>query len=414
MDSYADCTGGVGAARGALTLPGLSESRQVPERGSAELPAELVNRRVLVVHDWITTWAGSERCLEQILELFPQADLVVGLIGPRMRDFNEVTRRARETWLAWVPGARTHHRWFVPLEAIAFATLDARGYDLIISSSHAFAKAVRRDAKAVHVCYCYTPPRYLWDLNEAHRLAASALQGIALGAGSGLLRRVDRWSAQGVDHFVAISQFVADRIRRCYGREATVVYPPVRAKGDPGEPQHRQDFALYLGRLVPYKRVDLAIEACRRMGLRLIVGGDGPDRKRLERLADGAVEFLGHVSESEAGRLLSMCRLFIFCAQEDFGIAPLEANAHGAPVVYYARGGVAETMVPGRTGVPFYRLEPSAVADAMRTALEVTWVPSALVNNGDRFSARRFRDEFAQLVRACLAGGPPEEKSQEA
>jgi glycosyltransferase involved in cell wall biosynthesis len=334
--------------------------------------------------------------------LFPKADLVVGLMQPCAREFNEVTRRARETWLARIPGAQKHHRWFVPFEPLAFATLDTSGYDLIISSSHAFAKAVRKPKHAVHICYCYSPPRYLWDLRNAHWSAATCAQRIALALGSGILRRVDRASARGVDHFVAISRFVAERIRRCYGKPATVVYPPVRAKGKYGELESRQDFALCLGRLVPYKRVDLAIEACRRANLKLVVAGDGPERHRLERLADGGVEFVGAISEAEAGRLLSTCRAFIFCAEDDFGIAPLEANAHGAPVVYLNRGGATETMDPFVTGVPFDAATPEHVTQGIQEVLARRWSEDALRKNAARFAPEAFRAGLVAVVRQAL------------
>lgn len=187
---------------------------------------------------------GAERCLAESLSIFPQADLVVGLMSREMRDFNEVTRRARETWLSRVPGVRKHYRWFLPLHAAAFATLDTKPYDLVISSSHAFSKAVRRRSGAVHVCYCYSPPRYLWDLSSTYRSHASRMQRLALAGGTRLLRRVDQQVACGVDHFIAITRFIANRIRRCYGRDADVVYPPVIAKPLREPVRRRGDFLL--------------------------------------------------------------------------------------------------------------------------------------------------------------------------
>lgn len=361
--------------------------------------------RVLVVHDWVMSWAGSERCLEQIRELFPEADLVVGMMAPALRSLNAVTRGARETWLARVPGARAHHRWFLPLEGAAFATLDTRRYDLVISSSHAFAKMVRkRKAGAVHLCYCYSPPRYLWDLNATYRSRVSLTQRAALATGGGMLRYLDRRSAQGVDRFVGISGFVAQRIRRCYGRDADVVYPPVTAKGAGPVPTGRDGFVLSLGRLVPYKRLELAIAACRRLGRRLVIAGDGPDRARLERLANDSVEFLGEVSETEAGRLLDRCGVFVFCAEEDFGIAPLEANAHGTPVVAYRGGAALETMIDGVTAEFFNEPTPDAVVGALERALGRSWDQDSLRRNAARFSPAQFRSAFAAVVELAIAG----------
>src|ERR671938_804129 len=161
-------------------------------------PSRYSDLRVLVVHDWVTTWAGSERCVEQMLAVFPHADLVVGLKSPDMRDLNHVTRRARETWLARLPGARTHHRWFLPFAGLAFASLDTERYDLVISSSHAFSKMVRVRRDALHVCYCYSPPRYLWDLRDTYKSRATSLQRLAMTAGTDVLRRWDRAAARGV------------------------------------------------------------------------------------------------------------------------------------------------------------------------------------------------------------------------
>jgi glycosyltransferase involved in cell wall biosynthesis len=358
--------------------------------------------RVLIVHDWIVGWAGSERCVQQLLHVFPDADLVVGLMSASMREHNEVTRRARETWLGTLPAARRRHRWFLPVEALAFASLGTRGYDLIVSSSHAFAKAVRSRNGAVHVSYCHSPPRYLWDLRSMYERDATGLQRLAMRLGTGPLRAFDRRAARGVDHFVSNSQHVAHRIARCYGRDATVINPPVEPKPLDGAPGPRGDYLLYLGRLVPYKRVDLAILAAERLGVKLLIAGEGPARHRLERLAGRHVEFLGPVSDTEAGRLLEECRAFIFPGEEDFGIAPVEANAHGAPVIGYAAGGLLETMIPGVTGELFEAQQVSDVAAAIVRARSHHWDEGALRANARRFSAERYRRQIADFVRDRL------------
>ncbi len=369
-----------------------------PDANPAAVSEQFRGLRVLVVHDWLVTWAGAERCLEQILAIFPQAELVVGVVAPRVRDLNEVTRRAGETWLGRIPGARAHHRWFLPLEAAAFASLDTRGYDLVISSSHAFAKMVRKPPGGVHVCYCHSPPRYLWDLYDTYREQARGLQRLALAVGAPPLRWLDRRAADGVDRFVCNSHYVARRIERCYERTAEVVYPPVQPKPFAGLRVRRGDFLLYLGRLVPYKRVDLGILAAERLGIQLVVAGDGPARRDLERLAGRWTEFVGEVSEEEAGRLLSTCAAFVFCAEEDFGIAPVEANAHGAPVVYYNRGGAVEIMVPLVTGIPFSVQSPDAVVQAVRNALQHEWIPSVIQQNAQRFCPGGFRAKLASII----------------
>lgn len=389
----------VGAASSAVALPtqalsaSTNEARLVPKMADLDLTAgtPLEGLRVLIVHDWFISWAGSERCVGELLQIFPTADLVVGVRSEHMASFNEVGRRARETWLGRLPGARNHHRWFLPLMAAAFATLDTRGYDLVISSSHAFSKMVKPSGNAMHACYCYSPPRYLWDLRDSYQKSARGIQRVAFASAAGILRRVDRSSANRVDHFIGISNYIADRIWRCYGRRADVVYPPVAAKSLRNSPGQRDDFILSLGRLVPYKRVDLAIKAAERLGVRLVIAGDGPELPKLEAMAGPNTEFVGAVSESQAGDLLSTCAAFVFCAEEDFGIAPVEANAHGAPVVGYGQGGLAETMQPGITAEIFEEQTVDSVAAGIQRAMSRRWDVEVLRANAERFSPEFFR-----------------------
>ena len=367
---------------------------------------EFARLRVLLAHAWIYTWAGGERVLEQLSALVPHADILAGVVAPHMRERNSVARRARESWVGRLPGARTHHRWFLPAHAAAFATFDTSRYDLIISVSHAFEKAVRpRKAGGVHLCYCLTPPRYLWDLSEAHDRMANPVQRLALRAARGPLRAMDRRFAARVHHFVSLSAHVADRVRRDYGRESAVVYPPVSPKGAVPATRHRERFLLTIGRLVPYKRVDLAIAAAKLLGIPLKVAGDGPERARLKRMAGPHTEFLGEISEAEAGRLLSSCMAFVFCAEEDFGIAPLEANAHGAPVVAYGAGGALETLRDGITGVFFREQTPESVADAIGRLERIEWDASELRANASRFSPAHFRSGMRAQLNLALERG---------
>ena len=362
----------------------------------------LAHLRVLLTHDWIVAWGGAERTVEQILQVFPQADLVVGVLGHANPHLNAVTRRARETWLARLPLARSHHRWFLPLYPAAFATLDARGYDLIISSASAFAKSVRAPAGVPHLCYCHSPPRYLWGMQEQYRLS-SERAGRALTLAGPILRRIDRASARGVDQFIANSSCVAQRIRTAYGRESAVVYPPVVAKPTSDQRGSRTDAFLVLSRLVPYKRVDLAISAANLTGARLVIAGDGPERARLQAMAGPSVTFVGEVSEVQAGNLMERSRAMLFCGEEDFGIAPVEANAHGLPVVAFRRGGTTESLREGISAVFFDEPVAQAVADAMHRVAVVPWSDAAIRHNADRFSAQQFRTEFARIALMALA-----------
>lgn len=372
---------------------------------AADLEPSLAGLRVLVVHEWLVSWAGSERVVEQLLALFPTADLAVSVVAPGMRELNAVTARARESWLARLPGARTRHRWFLPLHPLAWASLDTRGYDLVLSSSHAFAKLARARGGAPHVCYCHSPPRYLWDLHETYAEQSAGAERFALRAATPVLRRIDRWGARAVDRFVCNSAYVAERVQRLYGRESDVVPPPVALKGSVTAGAPRERFLLSLGRLVPYKRTDLAVLAAERLGVPLVVAGDGPERARLERLAGPRTTFVGEVDEAEAARLMETCAAFVFCAEEDFGIAPVEANAHGAPVVGYARGGLAETMRDGETAVLFAEQTVDAVAAAVQRALARGWDDAAIRANAERFAPDRFRRAMAGVVARAVAAG---------
>lgn len=384
----------------------VAERPLAPGATSSAAP-ELAGLRILLVHEWLYTWAGAERCLEQLVALMPHADVLAGVITPEMRRQHEIAGRARESWVGRIPGARRHHRWFLPLHALAFSRFDTSQYDLVISVSHAFEKAIRaRKRGAAHVSYCLSTPRYVWDLSEAHDRLATPVERIGLRLGRPVLRAMDRALAKRVDHFVSLSRFVADRVRRSYGRNSEVVYPPVQAKASqPATTQPRDAFLLTVGRLVPYKRVDLAILAAERLGMRLVIAGDGPERGRLERLAGPHTEFRGGVSEADAAMLLSRCTAFVFCAEEDFGIAPVEANAHGTPVIAYGRGGVLETMQEGKTAVFFRDQSVEALSSAIQQCLSMTWDAHAMRHNAERFSAERFRAGMRREIGVALRGG---------
>ncbi len=372
-------------------------------RDSINAHSGFADLRVLVVHHWLYTHAGAERVLEHILQVLPHADVLAGIIAPHMQRPGGPFARARESWVGRIPGARRHHRWFLPAHALAFAAHDTREYDLVISISHAFEKAIRTRPGAVHVSYCLSPPRYLWDLSAEHADYGSIPQRLALSAARAPLRAMDRAFARGVHHFVSLSHVVAERVQRAYGRDSAVVYPPVSRKASSSTTRTGSEpFLLTLGRLVPYKRVDLAIRAAEELGIRLVVAGEGPERPRLERLGGRHTEFVGAVSESQAASLLSTCAAFVFCAEEDFGIAPLEANAHGAPVVAYRAGAALETMREGQSAVFFRDRTPAGVAEAIRSCLATSWNPQVLLANAERFSPEAFRSGMRDQLAFAL------------
>src|SRR5262245_7075947 len=355
---------------------------------------------------------GGERCLEAFAELFPDADLftlvhVPGAVAPVIE-----RRRIATSFIQGLPGAAHAYRRYLPLFPAAIRRFDLRGYDLVLSSSHAVAKSVRVPAGARHVCYCFTPMRYVWDLYEDYF-------GVAAGAGwatrigmrplAAALRRWDRRTAAGVHHFVAISRFVADRIRRAYGREADVIHPPVdvarfHIEESPG------DYYLVVSALTPYKRIDLAIEAANRTGRRLVVVGTGPEERRLAALAGPTVELLGWRDDAAVAKLYARCRALIFPTLEDFGITPLEAIAAGRPVLAFGHGGARETVGPpggvdAPTGLFFERQTVDDVIDAIRRfeADPGRFEPKLLRRRAEAFDRPLFKERVQDYLRARLA-----------
>ena len=373
--------------------------------GSGEPP-----RKVAVVHDWLDTWAGSEHVLAELLTLFPGADLFA------LVDFLPAAFRARlggrsvrTSFLQRMPRARSDFRNYLPLFPRAVESLDVGGYDLVISNSHAVAKGVRTRADQLHISYCYTPVRYAWDLQDQYLAQTGLDRGMRGWAARRVLARLRTWdraASARVRHFVAISDYIAERIGRCYGREAAVIYPPVDLTSRSASPIERRAYVT-VSRLVPYKRIDAIAAAFRSLPEReLVIIGEGPERKRIEQAGGQNVRLLGYVPDDERDRWLAQARAFVFAAEEDFGIAPLEAQACGTPVIAFARGGSAETIrgldTVAPTGVLFAEQTPSAIAAAIRQfeAAEHRIVPAACRENAARFSAERFRSEFSGYVEA--------------
>ena len=307
----------------------------------------LAEAKVALIHDWLTGMRGGERCLETLCELFPRADIftLLHVKGSVSKTIEE--RRIRTSAIQTLPFATSHYRYYLPLFPWAIEQLTLDGYDLILSSSHCVAKGVKPPPHALHIAYVYTPMRYIWDMQDAYvgpgRMGPASK--LMLRAIAGRLRRWDIAVNTRVDHFIAISQHVADRIRRHYGREAIVIYPPVEtARFRVGG--RMDDYYLVAGAMAPYKRIDLAIEAFNHLRRHLVIVGEGQESQRLRRMAGPTIEFLGWRSDREVADLLNRCRALVFPGEEDFGILPVEAMACGRPVIAYGKGGVTETVIP--------------------------------------------------------------------
>lgn len=371
--------------------------------------------RVAVVHDWLTTYGGAERVLEQIITCFPKADIftLVEFLDDNSRHFL-LGRPVTTSLIQKLPMARSRFRYYLPLFAYAIEQLDLSGYDLVISSSWAVAKGVNTSAQQLHVCYCHTPIRYVWDLKEQYLEETgfkSGLKSVILRRALFNLRQWDVISANPVDAFVANSRYVADRIMKCYRRPATVIYPPVDVQSfDPGRP--KGDHYIALSRLVPYKKTHTIVEAFRRLpNHRLVVIGDGPEGKRVRAAAEGAknIELCWHQPVETVRERLQTAKAMVFAAEEDFGIVAVEAQAAGTPVIAFGRGGSLETVrglghAERPTGVFFSEQTPEDIAAAVLhfEANRHLFTAEACREQAQRFSADRFRADFTRHVNACL------------
>ena len=353
--------------------------------------------RVALVHDWLTGMRGGERCLEVFCELFPEAPLytllhVPGSVSPAIE-----RRRIVTSFVQRLPAAATRYRHYLPLFPAAVRGLALAGADVVISLSHCVAKAVRVPPGSLHLCYCFTPMRYVWDLESDYAHNAGPLARVALPPVAAALRRWDR-RTDGVHDFVAISHHIADRIRRVYGRAADVIHPPVDvARFRPAAAV--DDYYLVVSALAPYKRVDLAVAAAGRLGRRLLVVGEGTEAPRLRALAGPGVTFLGWRSDAEVAELYARCRAVLFPSVEDFGIVPLEAAAAGRPTIALGRGGALETMVglDDRTARPTAVFFPEQTVDGLVTAMR-TFEAAA-----ERFDPRALRARATAFDRPIFA-----------
>jgi glycosyltransferase involved in cell wall biosynthesis len=361
-------------------------------------------KRVAIVHDWLTIPGGSEQVVLELLEMFPQAELFTSVYDPAPWPAQITDRTVHSSFLSRIPGAARHYPKLLPLMNRAFRSFDLSGFDLVLSSSHACAKNVRTPPHALHVCYCHTPMRYAWEEGFLEGEEVGRAMRLALPPLLARLRRADLAGAAGPDVFVANSRHVADRIERYYGRSAEIVHPPVDVDHFLGvERQSRSDGYLIFGRVVPYKRVDLAVAACARLGRPLKVAGAGRALDAVRAGAGTGVEFLGKVSEHERDRLLGGARALLFPGEEDFGIVPVEAQAAGVPVIAYGVGGAAESVLDGRTGVLFAEQSVAGLAAAIER-FEALDLDGRLVReNAMRFGRERFRAEMADVIERALA-----------
>ena len=372
--------------------------------------ASIKKIKVAVVHEWFTSIAGSEKVVEQILDLFPHADVFAVYANPETVKTTPFLqgRKVFSSFIGKLPRASKSYRSYLPLMPLAVEQFDLSAYDLVISSAHAVSKGVLTGPDQLHISYVHSPIRYAWDLQHQYLRESGLGSGFKSWLAKWLLHKIRIWdyrTAAGVDHFVANSRFIGRRIKKVYGRSSDVIYPPVDVAAFGFCPE-KQDFYLTASRLVPYKRMDLIVEAFAQMpDKKLVVIGDGPDMPKLRALATPNVTLLGYQSFAELKRHMQQAKAFVFAAEEDFGITPVEAQACGTPVIAYGKGGSLETVVDSldvnkATGIWFDEQSTSSLINAVQRfeALVVPINPHVCRAHAERFSIERFRTEFGLYV----------------
>lgn len=357
--------------------------------------------KVAIIHDWLTGMRGGEKVLESLLDIYPAADIFT-LIWLRGSVSDKIEKqRITTSFLQKAPFIRNNYRNYLPLFPMAIESFDLAGYDLIISSSHCVAKGVIPPPGVRHICYCYTPMRYIWDMYfQYFGKPQNRLAGFIYGLVANYLRMWDVTASSRVDYFVAISNHVSHRIRRYYDRESTVIYPPVDDEfyRPVSDKPLAVPYYLVVSGLVPYKRIDLAIEAFNQTGKKLIVIGEGPEKNRLIKTAKGNISFLGWASNENLRKWYSHCEALIFPGEEDFGIVPVEAQACGRPVVAFGRGGVLDTIIHGSTGIIFPEQTAASLIEALDTHEATQYNANTIIENSQRFSKNIFTGKLREYI----------------
>jgi glycosyltransferase involved in cell wall biosynthesis len=352
-----------------------------------------------LVHDWLNQKGGAEHVLESLVGLYPAAPIYTSMYWRQAMPAFYGQWDIRTSFMDRLPLVKRHHQPFLPLYPLAFESLDFSGYDLVLSNKSGFCHGIITGPETLHICYCLTTTRYLWDFEHyARREEIGRLGRMVLQPVLSYLRLWDRLAADRVDHFIAISRTVQGRIARLYRRDSVVIHPPVDTERFAISDGRIEDYYLIVSRLVPYKQVDLAVQALKQLDRPLIVVGEGRDRASLERLAGPTVTFVGHLSDNEVSDLLKRCRAFIFPGTDDFGIAPVEAMASGRPVIAFAAGGALDTVVEGKTGLFFRESTPEALAAAIQQFEALDFDSAAIRQHAERFDRALFEEKLTTFV----------------
>jgi glycosyltransferase involved in cell wall biosynthesis len=375
-----------------------------PTPGALKARRDGAELKIALVHDYLNQYGGAERVLEELHALFPNAPVYTSMYWPEK--MSPIIRRleVRTSFMQRLPMVTRNHQPFLLLYPLAFESFDLSEFDVVISNSSAFCKGVVTSPGTLHICYCLTPMRWVWNYHayvDRERLGWAAR--MVLPAAISQLRAWDVATAQNVDRFLAISRTVSSRVRKYYRRDSAVIYPPVNCDAFALPFQRVEEYYLVVARLMPYKRIDLAVDAFTRLGIPLKIVGRGRNEAELRARAGRNIEFVGHVSDAELKELYARCRGFVFPGEEDFGIAPLEANASGRPVIAYAAGGALDTVVDGQTGVLFEQQNVDCLIAAVRRAEAISWDSVELGQHARSFDRQVFRDQLLAFVGESVA-----------
>jgi glycosyltransferase involved in cell wall biosynthesis len=366
--------------------------------------------KIAFIVSWLNQYGGAERVLEAAHALFPDAPVYTSMYDPTVMPRAYRAWDIRVSFMNRLPFIYRRHQLFLPLYRYAFESFDLRAYDLVLSITSAFAHGVNA-ARARHLCYCLTPARFLWQYDEyvSHESVNGAARKF-LPAIVSSLREWDRRAADRVDEFIAISHQVQERIAACYSRDSCLIYPPVDVDAFRiAPPSDIGDYFLIISRLIPYKRIDLAVEAFNRTGLPLLIAGDGRDRARLQARAKANIKFLGRVTDAERLDLMARCRAFVFPGEEDFGITPLEANAAGRPVIAYGGGGALDTIIEGMNGVLFHAPSSGALEESLKKFDAGRFDPQKIRAHAEKFDTRVFQNALHTRIRWLARQAPGKE-----
>jgi len=365
--------------------------------------------KIAIVHDWLVIYAGAEKVLEQILLLYPEADLysLIDFLPKDERNFI-LNKKVHTSFIQKLPFAKKKYRNYLPLMPLAIEQFDLSNYDVIISSCYAVAKGVLTNSNQLHICYCHTPIRYAWDLYHFYLKEYGLNSGLEGKIAKLILHYIRIWdsaAANRVDYFIAISKNIAKRIKNIYGRDSTIIYPPVDVERF-GLYKKKENFYLTAARMVPYKKIDLIVDAFSKMSdKKLVVIGDGPDFKKIKFRAKKNIELIGYQPPEILKDYMQKAKALVFAAEEDFGIVPVEAQACGTPVIAYGRGGTLETVVENKTGIFFKEQTVGSLMDAVGEfeKNQNKFDPHEIRKNAERFNKERFKKEFRELVERVIA-----------